>query len=126
MHLPYPPVATLRIAALSYLGCVACCAIFQRRMIYHPSRVAPGDLLAQAQQAGLQPWRNAGSELLIGWRMPADAPGAQALVLHGNADTPWTGSISPKASAPWTRPGKPCCWNTRATARAGGGLPNGP
>ncbi len=85
MHLPYPIVATLRIAALSYLGCVACCAIFQRRMIYHPSRVAPGDLLAQAQQAGLQPWRNAGGEL-IGWRMPADAPGApRALVLHGNA-----------------------------------------
>lgn len=85
MHLPYPVIAGLRIAALSYLGVVVCCALCQHRLIYHPSRSRAGALLALAEQAGLRPWRNAAGAL-IGWRTASEIPGApRVLVLHGNA-----------------------------------------
>lgn len=70
-----------------YLVLVVLVYIYQRQMIYFPSHFSEADLLKEAGQSGLKPWRNSKGEL-IGWiaphpNSPADA---RVIVLHGNAN----------------------------------------
>lgn len=60
-------------------------AVFQRRLIYVPTRLDPSVAQLTAAQNGFAPWRNAAGQF-IGWRMPAGGPStACVLIIHGNA-----------------------------------------
>ena len=59
--------------------------IFQRRLIYFPTRLSPGEAEALASQEGYKTWRNQAGEL-IGWHLPAQGTTTSSvLVVHGNA-----------------------------------------
>jgi pimeloyl-ACP methyl ester carboxylesterase len=76
----------LAVFALLYVGLVLLVYVFQRHLIYYPSKFAESELLKEAPGSGLEPWRNRKGEL-IGWvarnSQPADA---RLIVLHGNAN----------------------------------------
>ncbi|HMP73269.1 MAG TPA: alpha/beta fold hydrolase [Kiritimatiellia bacterium] len=73
--------AGARIYLLVLLVMAAC----QRKLIYHPTRLAETAALPFAANQGLQPWRSSEGEL-IGWTHPSSAPSDRAmLVFHGNA-----------------------------------------
>lgn len=58
--------------------------VFQRSLMYFPSRAAEAEALATARSLGLEPWRDPGGGLL-GWRPAPRGPGLRVLVFHGNA-----------------------------------------
>jgi len=62
-------------AAVVYVGLLAGCALFQRKLLYLPTNL-PGD-------NGLSLWQDDGQ--MIGYARHAAAPGAVWLFLHGNA-----------------------------------------
>ena len=69
-----------------YLVILLLATVFQRHLIYFPSRVGEEELLERAREGGYRPWRNDDGEI-IGWRN-ADShseAGGRILVLHGNA-----------------------------------------
>lgn len=76
----------LLMVAGVYVLVTAWLALTQRRMIYHPSTAPTKTLEAWAQEAGLEPWRNAAG-VRIGWkRLSAAQPAVgQVLIAHGNA-----------------------------------------
>jgi pimeloyl-ACP methyl ester carboxylesterase len=68
-----------------YLMIVLLVWIFQRSLIYFPTRI-PVDAVAQvAAEHGFVPWENPAGQI-IGWEMPADgAATGSVLIVHGNA-----------------------------------------
>jgi uncharacterized protein len=75
-----------RMLCMVYIGFSIYLAIFQRRMIYYPTRGQGADLIAIASRNGLSPWYSP-DQILMGWK-PAHAPPPGAdllLVFHGNA-----------------------------------------
>ncbi|HYR57573.1 MAG TPA: alpha/beta fold hydrolase, partial [Chthoniobacteraceae bacterium] len=77
----------LRALALAWVALVILVAVFQRSLIYFPSRAPEPALIAEAQRDGLEPWRDAGGQI-IGWRRIAGSraqPANRLLVFHGNA-----------------------------------------
>lgn len=71
--------------AIAYLLVVLAVALFQRRLIYFPTKLTPSLAEQTAIEEGFVPWRNATGEI-IGWKLPADAsPIACVLIVHGNA-----------------------------------------
>ena len=89
--LPFKPrlkkgvTRTLLMLILFYaLLCASGCA-FQRRLIYFPTKLAPGDAEQAAAQKGFLPWRNKAGQI-IGWKLTADTPPTgSVLIVHGNA-----------------------------------------
>jgi len=77
-----------RVAILVWLGLLAFLALFQRSMIYFPSKSDPASLEREALSQGFEPWKSSPGEL-IGYRSlpsPADAlPPFAILIFHGNA-----------------------------------------
>jgi uncharacterized protein len=71
------------LAALVYVGLVCMVAVFQRRLIYLPSRASETALLREAGMVGLEPWR-AADGTLIGWKTPNASAANRLLVFHGN------------------------------------------
>jgi len=72
------------LAIVYVLLCSGGCA-FQRRLIYFPTKLAPGDAEQAAAQKGLLPWRNKAGQI-IGWKLTADTPPTgTVLIVHGNA-----------------------------------------
>jgi pimeloyl-ACP methyl ester carboxylesterase len=66
------------------LGAIALLVVFQRRLLYQPTRESEPAALARAARLRLVPWRGAAGAFL-GWRADAVArPRARVLVLHGN------------------------------------------
>mgnify|MGYP005613976413 CR=1 FL=1 len=61
-------------------------ALFQRSLIYHPTRLRSDALLQQAAADDLEQWRNAAGQR-IGWKRLSRTtpPQGQVLVTHGNA-----------------------------------------
>ena len=60
-------------------------AVFQRRLIYFPTRIPENVATQIATQNGFTPWRNPTGEI-IGWRIAANgATVGSVLVTHGNA-----------------------------------------
>lgn len=71
--------------ASCYLLLVLAVMLFQRRLIYFPTQLAPGVAEQVAARIGFVPWRNAGSEI-IGWKLAArETPLGSVLLTHGNA-----------------------------------------
>ncbi len=59
--------------------------LLQRRMVYHPTKLAPKEAEGLAAQSGFRPWKNSRGET-IGWHLPH--PGGSngaVLVVHGNS-----------------------------------------
>jgi pimeloyl-ACP methyl ester carboxylesterase len=60
-------------------------AIFQRRLLYFPTRVLPEQAESTARRAGFVPWKSQFGQT-IGWKLPANgSPTGSVLVVHGNA-----------------------------------------
>ena len=71
--------------AICYGLVVLIAAVFQRRLIYFPTRLRPETAASIANQEGFQPWRNNAGQIM-GWRLLATAGASGAvLVVHGNA-----------------------------------------
>jgi pimeloyl-ACP methyl ester carboxylesterase len=70
---------------IGYVLIVVAVGIFQRRLIYFPTRFAVNVAEQSAAQNGFAPWRDAGGEI-IGWKMAANGTArGSVLVIHGNA-----------------------------------------
>lgn len=70
-----------------YLLLLVVIAVFQRKLLFFPSREPERTMLATANAVGLEVWRDS-SNSIIGWKRRADpaAPAAhKLLVFHGNA-----------------------------------------
>jgi pimeloyl-ACP methyl ester carboxylesterase len=69
-----------------YLAVVLLVTVFQRHLIYFPSRAPEEALLELARSSGCRPWRNVDGEI-IGWRRAESRKDAKGriLILHGNA-----------------------------------------
>ena len=68
-----------------YLMIVLLALIFQRSLIYFPTKI-PADLVIQvAAEHGFVPWENPAGQI-IGWKIPAsDTATGSVLIVHGNA-----------------------------------------
>ena len=75
----------LQLLVIVYLLIVLAALIFQRRLIYFPTKI-PADMVVQAAaEHGFVPWKNPAGQI-IGWKFPATSPAvASVLITHGNA-----------------------------------------
>jgi pimeloyl-ACP methyl ester carboxylesterase len=74
----------LSIAA-AYLLVVIAAALFQRSLIYHPTKLRSALAERAATEKGFIPWRNSQGQI-IGWKFPSSEPHtANVLIVHGNA-----------------------------------------
>lgn len=75
----------LKLLAGSYLGICLGLAIYQRRLIYVPTRFSVEEADARARAAGLERWRDAAGQA-IGFkrRSPHQPAAGQVLLFHGN------------------------------------------
>ena len=75
----------LQLFLIVYLLIVLAALIFQRRLIYFPTKI-PADIVVQAAAGhGFVPWKNPAGQI-IGWKLPAaSSPVASVLITHGNA-----------------------------------------
>lgn len=70
---------------ISYLLLVLAMMVFQRRLIYFPTKLSSTVAEQVAARSGFSSWRNAGGEI-IGWKLTArETPLGSVLVMHGNA-----------------------------------------
>jgi hypothetical protein len=84
---PWPRVmtSTLLILVLGYALILLAVFLFQRRLIYFPTKLSPQSAEQAAAQTGFLPWRME-SGRIIGWKLPAgSAPAGNVLIAHGNA-----------------------------------------
>jgi pimeloyl-ACP methyl ester carboxylesterase len=83
----------LLAGAVLYAAVCILCAGFQRRLIYFPPRLAPAQVAAAAQAAGLERWTNAAGQA-IGMMRPSPTQPAvgRVLIVYGNGS--WTGGCA--------------------------------
>ena len=75
----------LQLLVIAYLLMVLAALIFQRRLIYFPTKIPADAIEAVAAGHGFAPWKNPAGEI-IGWKMAARGTAAgSVLVVHGNA-----------------------------------------
>jgi hypothetical protein len=75
----------LQLLVIVYLLIVLAALIFQRRLIYFPTRLTPDQAEQIAADNRFVPWRNLSGQI-IGWKLPAaSSPTASVLITHGNA-----------------------------------------
>ncbi|HZI32636.1 MAG TPA: alpha/beta hydrolase [Candidatus Binatia bacterium] len=75
----------LQLVVIGYLLIVVAALIFQRRLIYIPTRLTTEAALHEAAEHGFTPWKN-GSGQIIGWKMAAGGTATgSVLIVHGNA-----------------------------------------
>jgi pimeloyl-ACP methyl ester carboxylesterase len=75
----------LQSIVVVYLLLIVAVALFQRRLIYFPTRVASDVAGRAAAATGFMAWRSATGEVL-GWRLPASGVRrSNVLIVHGNA-----------------------------------------
>ena len=73
------------LIAIAYLGVVLLAALFQRRLLYFPTKLPLELEEPTARGESFVPWKNQNG-LTIGWQIPArGSPTASVLVVHGNA-----------------------------------------
>jgi pimeloyl-ACP methyl ester carboxylesterase len=75
----------LQLLLIVYLLIVLAVMLFQRRLIYFPTKIPAGLVVQAAAEHGFVPWKNPSGQI-IGWKLPAaSAPAASVLIVHGNA-----------------------------------------
>lgn len=70
----------LQLLVIAYLLIVLAVLIFQRRLIYFPTRIPADVIESVAAEHGFAPWKNSAGQI-IGWQMPATT-NATASVAH--------------------------------------------
>lgn len=75
----------VRLAVVLYLGVLVLVTLFQRKLIYFPSRGSEEEVVAYAKAEGLVPWRNARGDLIGFHSFPRETARSPVLVFHGNA-----------------------------------------
>lgn len=75
----------LQLFVIAYLVLALAALIFQRRLLYFPTKI-PADVVASvAKEHGFAPWKNSAGEI-IGWKILAKTnSAASVLIVHGNA-----------------------------------------
>jgi len=75
----------LQLFIIAYLFVLLAALVFQRRLIYIPTKIPATVIASVAAGHGFAPWKNPAGEL-VGWKMPAktNATGS-VLIVHGNA-----------------------------------------
>lgn len=75
----------LQLLAIAYLLVVLLALIFQRRLLYYPTKIPADVIESVAREHGFSPWKNPAGQL-IGWTIPARGKAAgSVLIVHGNA-----------------------------------------
>ena len=75
----------LQLLLISYLFIVLAALIFQRRLMYFPTKIPAGAVESIAREHGFSPWKNADGKI-IGWKIPATGTATgSVLIVHGNA-----------------------------------------
>ena len=75
----------LQLLAIVYLVIVLVVFVFQRRLIYFPTKIPADVIESVAAEHGFAPWKNPAGQL-IGWQMPARGMATgSVLIVHGNA-----------------------------------------
>jgi pimeloyl-ACP methyl ester carboxylesterase len=75
----------LQLLAIAYLLVVLLALIFQRRLLYFPTKIPADVIESVAREHGFSPWWNPAGQL-IGWTIPASGKAAgSVLIVHGNA-----------------------------------------
>jgi len=70
---------------IAYVLLVLLVMVFQRRLIYFPTRFSLQLAETLASKEGFQPWTNRTGEV-IGWHLPSrETPAGSVLIIHGNA-----------------------------------------
>lgn len=68
-----------------YLVFCACVFLFQRSLIYFPTKIPADVVESVAREHGFVPWKNLAGEI-IGWKIPANGVSVgSVLIVHGNA-----------------------------------------
>lgn len=78
-------IRVLQLLVIAYLLIVLAVLVFQRRLIYFPTKIPADVIESVAAQHGFVPWKNPAGQI-IGWKIPASgAVSGSVLVVHGNA-----------------------------------------
>ncbi len=78
-------IRVLQLLVIAYLLVVLAVLIFQRRLIYFPTKIPADVIESVAASHGFAPWKNPAGEI-IGWKMLARThASASVLIVHGNA-----------------------------------------
>jgi uncharacterized protein len=87
LRLPWRRWALLALTTfvIGYTAVLILFTLFQRKLIYVPTRLTMAAAEQEAASAGFVPWLNKSGQL-IGWKLPAvSAPVGSILIIHGNA-----------------------------------------
>jgi pimeloyl-ACP methyl ester carboxylesterase len=75
----------LQLLVIAYLLVVLAALIFQRRLIYFPTKIPADVIESVAAEHGFVPWKNPSGQI-IGWKILASgASTGSVLIVHGNA-----------------------------------------
>jgi len=75
----------LQLLVIAYLLVVLAVLIFQRRLIYFPTKIPADVIESVAAEHGFAPWKNPSGQI-IGWKILAGgASTGSVLIVHGNA-----------------------------------------
>src|ERR1017187_1149994 len=75
----------MQLLVIAYLLVVLAALIFQRRLIYFPTKIPADVIESVAAEHGFAPWKNPAG-LIIGWKILASgASTGSVLIVHGNA-----------------------------------------
>ena len=78
-------IRVLQLLVIAYLFVVLAALIFQRRLIYFPTKIPADVIESLAAEHGFAPWKNPASQI-IGWKILASGPSTgHVLIVHGNA-----------------------------------------
>ena len=78
-------IRVLQLFVIAYLLVLLAVLIFQRRLIYFPTKIPADVIESVAAGHGFAPWKNSAGEI-IGWKMLANTTAtASVLIVHGNA-----------------------------------------
>lgn len=74
----------ITVAIIYAIVCV-CVFLFQRSLMYFPTRIPANAVESAAKENGFVPWKNPAGQI-IGWKIPASGTAAgSVLIVHGNA-----------------------------------------
>jgi hypothetical protein len=77
-------VRLLQLFLIAYLIVVLVALIFQRRLVYFPTRIPANVVESVAREHGFTPWKTPDGRI-IGWEMAASGPvTGSVLIVHGN------------------------------------------
>ncbi len=78
-------IRLLQLFVIAYLLVVLAVLIFQRRLIYFPTKIPADVIESVAAEYGFAPWKNAAGDI-IGWKILARGTATSSvLIIHGNA-----------------------------------------